>query len=69
MLSVSEELKAQMDGHPEINWSEVARRAFREQTVKLSMLDEITGKSRLGEEDAVALGREVNRRFARQYLQ
>lgn len=27
-VSIPEELKAKLDGHPEINWTEVLRRAF-----------------------------------------
>ena len=27
-VSVPEELKAKLDGHPEINWAEILRRAF-----------------------------------------
>ena len=34
-LSVPEELKVEMDEHPELNWSEIARQAIRE---KLAVL-------------------------------
>ena len=38
-LAVPEELKKEMDKHPELNWSEVARSAIREKLVVLNKLN------------------------------
>lgn len=64
-LSVSEELKREMDESPEMNWSEVARAAIREKVSHLKLLKSIVSKSKLTEEEAlklsIELGRKVNK--------
>ena len=66
-LSVPKELKNLMDQFPEINWSEVARKAFREKGEDLKFLKEFTSKSELTEDDALELGRKVNRALSKRY--
>lgn len=66
-LSVPKELKNMMDRHPEINWSEVARQSFREKLVDLEFLEEFKSKSDLTEEDALELGRMVNKSLRERY--
>jgi hypothetical protein len=66
-LAVPKELKNQMDQFPEINWSEVARKAFREKVEDLKFLKEFTSKSELTEEDALELGRKVNKALSKRY--
>ena len=56
-----------MDQFPEINWSEVARKAFREKVEDLKFLKEFTSKSELTEEDALELGRKVNKALSKRY--
>ena len=63
-FTISNELKAKMDKFSWINWSEVAR----EEAIKRAKLDEefeefkrIVSKSKLTEEDALKLAREVNK--------
>ena len=69
-LTVPNELKAKMDKFPWINWSEVAR----EEAIKREMLHEdfeefnrIVSKSKLTEEDAMRLAKEVNRGMHERY--
>ena len=66
-LSIPKELKEQMDQFPEINWSEVARIAIREKITDLNLLKEFTSKSELTEEDALELGRKVNKALSKRY--
>jgi hypothetical protein len=66
-LAVPKELKNLMDQFPEINWSEVARKAFREKVEDLKFLKEFTSKSELTEEDALELGRKVNKALGKRY--
>jgi len=66
-LAVPKELKTQMDQFPEINWSEVARKAFREKVEDLKFLKEFTSKSELTEKDALELGRKVNKALSKRY--
>ena len=67
-LAVPEELKKEMDKHPELNWSEVARQAIRERILLLRKMDELLKNSKLTEEDALKLGREVKKALAKRYL-
>jgi hypothetical protein len=64
-LSVPEELKAEMDAHPEMNWSEVARQAIRSKIAILKRMDALVAASELTEKDALAIGRKVNRSLTR----
>jgi hypothetical protein len=66
-LSIPKELKDQMDQFPEINWSEVARLAIRQKIADLNILKEFTSKSELTEEDALELGRKVNKALSQRY--
>ena len=66
-LSVSEEIKNLMDKFPEINWSEVARRAISEKAMKMAVFEQIISKSKLTEEDALELGRKVNKAVAKRF--
>jgi hypothetical protein len=59
-FAVPTDLKREMDGFPIINWSEVARQAFREKLGELELLKKITSKSKLTEKDALELGRKIN---------
>lgn len=50
-VNVDDDLKERMDEHPEINWSEVARGAFREKLDDLELLERLSSGSELTEED------------------
>lgn len=54
-VNVDEDLKAQMESHSEINWSEVARNAFAEKVDDLEMMDRLSSDSELTEEDVEEL--------------
>ena len=64
-LSVPEELKKEMDIHPEMNWSEIARQAIREKLNILRKMDIILTKSKMTEKDALELGKKVNKAVAK----
>ena len=68
-LAVPAELKHEMDNHPELNWSEVARAAIREKLSQLNILKKITAKSKLTEKDALALGRKINKALHKRYTE
>ncbi len=65
MLSLPEELHREMRSHPEVNWPEVARRAFQLELERLHIYDRLLSRSALTERDAIALGRKVRRGAAR----
>ena len=60
-LLVPEELKEMMDKHPEMNWSEIARQAFKDKISQLELLDSIASKSKLSEKDALDLSRKIKK--------
>ena len=69
-FTISDELKVKMEKFPWINWSEVSR----EEAVKRELLHEdfeefnrIVSKSKLTEEDAMRLAKEVNRGMHERY--
>lgn len=67
-LAIPAELKTEMDQHPELNWSEVARQAIKEKLMLLARMDMLLSKSRLTEKDALQLGRKVNKAVAKRVL-
>lgn len=66
-LAVSKELKEKMDSFAEINWSEVARQAFRQKIEDLEFLRKFKSESTLTEEEALELGAELNKKLAKRY--
>jgi hypothetical protein len=66
-LAVPKELKKEMDGVAEINWSEVARTAIKNKLNQLKLLKEITEKSTFTEKDALELGRKINKSLHQRY--
>ena len=66
-LAVPQELKKEMNQHPDINWSAVARHAIKRRVELLHKFDEFTKESTLTEEDAIKLGRKVNKALAKRY--
>ena len=60
-LAVPDEMKQKMDTFPEMNWSEVARQAFRQKIEDMDFLRKFKEKSKLTEADALRLGKEVSK--------
>ncbi len=63
-LAVPNELKQKMDSIKEINWSEVARQAFMQKVADMEFLRKFKQKSKLTEEDALRLGKEVSKKIS-----
>ena len=68
-LAVPDDLKHKMEEHPEINWSEVARQAFKQKLSDLEFLMEFKADSTMTEEEALKLGKELKRKLAKRYLE
>lgn len=66
-LAIPEDLMAIMRKYKDIKWSEVARRAMREKAQKLELMDKLLAKSEMTEEDALEIGRKVNRGIAKRH--
>lgn len=63
-LSVPEEIKKEMDSFADVNWSAVAREAIKNKLLLLKKFREFTKNSKLTEEDAILLGKKVNKAVA-----
>lgn len=50
-VNVNNSLKDQMESHPEINWSEVARNAFEEKVEDIELMERLSSGSELTEQD------------------
>lgn len=66
-IRIPEDLRDELDAHPEINWSEVARQSMWEYVRKLRVADEIASMSELTEEEATRLSEDVKRDIAEHY--
>ena len=66
-LAVPQELKEKMDEFQEVNWSAVARQAFAQKVKQMEILKKFAAESELTEEDAIKLGRKVNKALAKRY--
>ena len=66
-LAVPKELKSEMDSLPELNWSEIARRAISKEIKEYKLFKSIVSRSKLTEKDALELGRKVNKSLHERY--
>jgi len=76
-VTVPDEFKERMEGHPEINWSQVAREAFQEKITDLETIEmlreydaieEIASKSELTEADVEEIAERIDRSMADEFL-
>jgi predicted CopG family antitoxin len=61
-VNVDDDLKERMENHPEINWSEVTRQAIQKKIEALEVMDELTSKSDLTENDVQEIADKINER-------
>ena len=66
-LSIPEKLKKEKKEFPEINWSEVARDIIKKKIAQLNFLKGLRIKSELKPEEALELGKEVNKILLKLY--
>ena len=69
-FTIADELKVKMNKFPWINWSEVSREEAIEWEKKnedFEAFNKIVSKSKLTEEDALELGRKVNKSLHERY--
>jgi len=66
-IAVDDELKSMLARHPEMNWSEVARQAWKEKIRQLELLNEITAKSRASDADVGELARLIKNGIAKRH--
>jgi hypothetical protein len=60
-LSIPKELKNKMDSFIEINWSAVAREAFKEKIEDLELLKRFKKQSNLTNKEIIKIGKQLNK--------
>jgi hypothetical protein len=60
-ISVPQDLKDLLDKHPEMNWSEVARQAWKKKAEQLELLDKITASSKATDKDINELAKAIKK--------
>jgi len=68
-LSLPDDIYRIVKEHREIRWSEIARRAIEDYARKLALLDALTGKSELTEEDIMHLDDKIKEGIYRYYME
>lgn len=68
-IEISSDIKAIIDAHPEIDWTEIARKSLSEYAKKVEVVSLLTQKSKLTEEDVQALDRDIKKAIAERYVQ
>lgn len=66
-LAIPEDLKKEMDTLPELNWSEIARKAIREKAAEYKLFKSIAAKSKLSEKDALEIGNKISESLSKAY--
>ncbi|MBU0530268.1 MAG: hypothetical protein ABIH52_00660 [Candidatus Aenigmatarchaeota archaeon] len=66
-LTIPEDLKAEMQKHREVNWSEIARKAMREHLRKIHIANAIANKSKLTNEDVKELDKLIKEGMAKEH--
>ena len=66
-VRVPDDLKKSMEERSEMNWSEVARKAFEKELKKLELADSIASKSELTAEDVEEIGEKVKKGIAEKH--
>lgn len=60
-LEIAEDLKKEIEELKVIDWSKIAREAIEKKVGQLRILNAIAAKSKLTDEEALELGRTINR--------
>ena len=68
-LAIPADLKKEMDTMPELNWSEVARKAISERAAEYKLFKTIVAKSKLTEKDAKELGDKISKSMTKKLRQ
>jgi len=67
-LAIPDDLKREMDTLPELNWSEIARKAIREKATEYKLFKSIATKSKLMAKDADAISNKIDKALSKAYL-
>lgn len=66
-VSVDEATRKKMKQHDHLNWSAVAREAFKKKLEELELFEQIVSKSTLTEQDANTLAEQIKQNIAQRH--
>mgnify|MGYP001572237757 CR=1 FL=1 len=66
-LAIPDTLHNKLSKHPELKWSEIARRAFERKLKEIELEERILAKSRLTERDAEVLGHKIKAEMRKRF--
>ena len=66
-ITVTRELKKEIQEHKEVNWSEVLRQAMLEHLRKILIAEHIAKKSKLTKKDIIEFDRKVKKNIAKDH--
>jgi hypothetical protein len=66
-LTIPDELKEQLQKHPEVNWSAVMRKSMQEHLKKIAIAEAIAQKSKFMEADAKEIGDLIKMEIAKRH--
>ena len=66
-VQIPAEVSEVMAQHPEVNWNRVISNTLWNYAKKIRLLDSITSKSRLTDEDVEAIGHEIKADLLKRY--
>lgn len=64
-ISLPKELHKKMKEHDEISWSAVIRNMIEERLVDIELMDKLTSKSKLSEQDVSELAEKIDKSVAK----
>ena len=67
-LAIPDDLRREMKQHPDIRWSEVARKAILEKLENLRIIEEIVNKSKLTKKDVDEFDKKIKSLAAKRFL-
>lgn len=67
VLTIPDEVKAELKRFSWVNWSEFAREELIKQEKRMKLFEELTKGSSFREKDALELGRKINKSLHRKY--
>lgn len=67
-LALPDKMHKELNQHPEIKWSEIARQAFDKKLKELHWIDILLNESELTEEDAEKIGHKIKSNIRKRLL-
>ena len=67
-VRLPDELIDEMTKYPDIPWDQIIKKVIEEHLTKLAIADSLVENSEFTEEDAIEIGREINKSALKEFL-